>query len=188
MIEYLEAGLKPETTNRHLGQLLSQHAPSASEQSLEQLAKIVADLLDSIPRNIRLINAYQAHPLCRKPLGYAFGQVLVYCFDENDLLPEQQFGTLGLIDDAYLLHVFSRLLPLYFPYAVPANVESTEFEFREVLDRLLPAGVLDALDKTARSLLEISVALFGNALIEENSNKGYPISLNVQGAVDSLKS
>jgi hypothetical protein len=186
MIQYLETGLKPETESSHVAYLLSRQAPSLSERELNQLAVIISELLSTIPENIRLINKYQMHPLCQKPLGFAFGEILRYCFDEEDLLPEQHYGSLGLIDDAYLLHSFTSLLAVYFPYAKPNENAVSPFNSREIIDKLLPAGILDTLDKTARSVLEISIALFAGAVTRE-VNDGENITLNVESAASLLR-
>jgi hypothetical protein len=185
MVHYLETGLIPDTDTRHLTHLLSRHAPNLPESELNQLASVISELLNTIPGNIRLINAYQTHPLCRKPLGFAFGEILRYCFDENDLLPEQDFGSLGLIDDAYLLHSFAGLLPIYFPFAVPDQKAGPEFNSRDAVDKLLPTGILDTLDKTARSVLEISIAFFAGGMPEATGD-GEKITLNVEGAASLL--
>lgn len=186
MIKYLETGLKLETETRHLAHLLSLHAPSMPEGELNQLATILSDLLHTIPENIRLINAYQAHPRCRKPLAFAFGEILRYCFDEDDLLPERQFGVLGLIDDAYLLYAFTNLLPVYFPFAVSKEMLGPDFNSREIVDKLLPVGMLDAMDNTVRSVLEISIALFSGGIMEENSGSE-TIKLNIERAIASFR-
>ena len=182
MVDYLEIGLKSVVEPEHLAGLLAAQEPNASEQELQSLSQTISQLLGTIPANIRLINAYIEHPLCRKPLGFAFGEVLRYCFDEKDLLPEQTFGALGLIDDAYLLQALSNLLPLYFPYAVPTKVEAVPFESRSVIENLLPEGVVTALDRTAHSILDVAVAMFGSGG-QEGGNDGDGVRLRIGSLV-----
>ena len=56
-------------------------------------------------------------PHCGRAVAFGTGTILTYIFDEEDLLPEASFGTLGLLDDAYLVHSFVDSLRRMYPFA-----------------------------------------------------------------------
>jgi hypothetical protein len=55
-------------------------------------------------------------------VGFATGQALIYVFYEDALLPEQDIGINGLLDDTYLAHIYAGTLSRMYPQAPISGV------------------------------------------------------------------
>jgi hypothetical protein len=96
-----------------------------------------------------------------RSVAFVAGQVLVYLVDEDDLFGEAEFGALGLVDDAYLIHGCVEALRFAFPdLHVPEGYERPNGRSLAAVRSLLPAGVADALDRTCENLVRVAAALY----------------------------
>ena len=160
MIDLVRKSLEQSVGGTSLADLLSKRFPEMlDDERAQTLPKIAAFLLE-IPAAMETINCFASHPACGRATKFAYGEILCYCFDEDDLMPESTWGLLGLLDDAYLLLRFADLLRAYFPYvALVENLASSTANF-EVVTRLLKPEITDALDRTAHAMLDTGCALF----------------------------
>jgi hypothetical protein len=107
-----------------------------------------------------------------RAVAFATGQVLDYLFDEEDLLPERDFGILGLLDDAYLAHIYAGMLSRMYPHVDTSGTgyQPPDERTLNVVRSLLPAGIANALERTADNLLLVAHSLFGSSV----GTKDYP--------------
>jgi hypothetical protein len=160
MIELLKRALDEELSGDGLAESLRAHTDHASPDEIEQLIPVLEDFLRSIPDALAWALALSKDPRCGRAVAFAIGPVLNYVFDDDDLLPESSFGSLGLLDDAYLVHAFAARLAQTYPFVEPsvpyAPPDGRAFE---VVASLLPNGVAQALLRTCASTLLVSQAL-----------------------------
>jgi hypothetical protein len=161
MIAVLKRGLDAEITASGLGDALRQHANHLSTDDVEQLASVLEQFLRAVPDALAFALALSKDPRCGRSVAFATGPILNYLFDEEDLLPESSFGTLGLLDDAYLVHVFVAMLRQMYPFAAPAVPYSApDRRAFEVVSSFLPEGVAHSLRRTCESTILVAQALF----------------------------
>lgn len=137
--------------------MLAQEAPGVD---VRELAAVVTSYLDSREPAIAALTALTKDQRIGRAAEFAAGRVLLYLADTDDLLPDE-LGAIGLLDDTYFVHAclaaFYRTTPQLDLGAYQPPDERTQRAVR----LLLPAGVADALDRTALNLATVSVALFG---------------------------
>ena len=98
---------------------------------------------------------------CGRAVAFGTGTILTYIFDEEDLLPEASFGTLGLLDDAYLVHSFVDSLRRMYPFAATSlTYAAPDPQTSEVVAAILPQGVAESLRRTCESTIQVAQALF----------------------------
>lgn len=161
MIDVLKRGLDAEITASGLGDALRQHANHLPTDDVEQLASVLEQFLRAVPDALAFALALAKDPRCGRSVAFATGPILNYLFDEDDLLPESSFGTLGLLDDAYLVHAFVASLQQMYPFAAPAVAYSApDSRAFEVVASFLPEGVAHSLRRTCESTILVAQALF----------------------------
>jgi len=161
MIDVLKRGLDAEITASGLGDALRQQATHLSADDVEQLASVLEQFLRAIPDALAFALALSKDPRCGRSVAFATGPILNYVFDDEDLLPESSFGVLGLLDDAYLVHVFVAMLQQMYPFAAPALTYSApDRRAFEVVASFLPEGVAHSLRRTCESTILVAQALF----------------------------
>jgi uncharacterized membrane protein YkvA (DUF1232 family) len=161
MIDVLKRGLDAEITASGLGDALRQHANHLSTDDVEQLASVLEQFLRAVPDALAFALALSKDPRCGRSVAFATGPILNYVFDDEDLLPESTFGALGLLDDAYLVHVFVAMLRQMYPFAAPAVAYSApDRRAFEVVASFLPEGVAHSLRRTCESTILVAQALF----------------------------
>jgi uncharacterized membrane protein YkvA (DUF1232 family) len=160
MIDVLKRGLDAEITASGLGEALRQHATHLPADDVEQLASVLEQFLRAIPDALAFALALSKDPRCGRSVAFATGPILNYLFDDEDLLPESSFGALGLLDDAYLVHVFVAMLQQMYPFATPAPAYSApDRRAFEVVASFLPEGVAHSLRRTCESTIMVAQAL-----------------------------
>ena len=127
-------------------------------------------------------------PQYGRGIAFASGQVVQYCFDEEDLFPEAHYGVLGLLDDAYLVHRFVGMLHQMYPHV---NVSGISYQFPDemtlqLVRTLLPTGVCDALDRTCYNLIQVGGALFTSGVRESSAPLESLVTLRVDEAISIL--
>jgi hypothetical protein len=162
MKSLLERSLAQEVTLPQLVASLSKYSGDVAPDRLTALAGSLEIFLRSIPSALAVATLLAKDPVCSRAVAFATGEILLYCFDEADLLPERDFGVLGLVDDAYLVHVFVASLRFMYPHVdiSLAGYQPPEERIFRVVRALLPAGVAEALDRTCDNLLRVAGALF----------------------------
>jgi hypothetical protein len=176
MIALLRRGIEEEVTTADVAEMLGRHTSHAGDD-VEQLAAVLVDFLHSVPDALVRAMAMAKDEQCGRAVSFATGTVLNYVFDEEDLLPEASFGTVGLLDDAYLVHGFVALLGETYPFIEPATDYSPPDEHAfEIVSALLPEGVAHSLLRTCRSTIQVAQALFpsGAAWADETGNAVRP--------------
>src|SRR5580765_3263096 len=160
MIELLKRALDEELSGDNLAESLRAHAGDVSTEEIERLAQVLEDFLRSIPDALAWALALSKDPRCGRAVAFAIGPVLNYVFDDEDLLPETSFGSLGLLDDAYLVHAFAARLAQTYPFAEPQVAYTPpDAQAFQVVASLLPDGVAQALLRACASTLLVSQAL-----------------------------
>ena len=82
--------------------------------------------------------------------------------DDDDLLPDTKFGSLGLLDDGYFAHSAAIGPMRAYPF-VESEAQYVPPDRRafQVVRTILPAGIADALDRTCSDLVHLATSLFG---------------------------
>ncbi len=185
MMKLLQVTLEKQVTSQSLVLALAEWAPEVALDHIEELALLLEPFLRSMPQALSLAIQMTKDRGCGRAVAFATGQVLDYVFDEDDLLPEQDFGTLGLLDDAYILHTYAGMLSRMYPHVDTSSVgyQPPDQRTLHVVRSLLPAGIANALDRTCDNLVHLASALFGSGGGEEGSYPRVPPVLRVGEAV-----
>jgi uncharacterized membrane protein YkvA (DUF1232 family) len=166
MKSLLERAFLREVTLPALSDALARYSDQVAPERIAALAVSLLAFLRNVPGALSVAARFAKDPVCGRAVAFATGEVLYYFFDEEDLLPEQEMGVLGFLDDAYLIHVFAQSLPRMYPHVdiSPLGYRPPEQSSLALVRTLLPAGVTDALDRTCDNLLRVSSALFAGGV------------------------
>jgi hypothetical protein len=115
MMKIVQSGLEKEISSQALARLLAKHAPEAPPDRVTELAALLEPFLRSMPQALSVAIQMTKSREYGRAVAFATGQALNYVFDEDDLLPEQDFGIIGLLDDAYLAHIYAGTLRRMYP-------------------------------------------------------------------------
>jgi hypothetical protein len=162
MIGLLRLGFDQGITADDLADALGRYSDDVPADDLEQLATVLEQYLRTVPDALGAALGTSKDPNCGRAVAFATGTILTYIFDEEDLLPEASYGTLGMLDDAYLVHGFVATLRRMYPFAEPSGVayEAPDERASEVVASLLPEGVALSLLRTSESTIQVAQALF----------------------------
>jgi uncharacterized membrane protein YkvA (DUF1232 family) len=125
------------------------------------LAELLEPYLASRDAAIATLTALTKDPRVGRAAEFAAGRVLLYLADPDDLLPDDELGSLGLLDDTYFVHACLAAFHRTSAQLDFGGYEPPDERTRAAVRLLLPAGVADALDRTSVSLATVSMALFG---------------------------
>lgn len=158
-----------------------------ASQSIEQLSQMLESFLLSMFDALEVVALLRKDPMCGRAVTFANAHVLQYVLDKDDLLSEHDFGILGLLDDAYLVHRFTSLLCQTY-----AHVDTSKISYRspnehtlQIVRTLLPDGISTALDRTSSNLIQVSSALCLNSTNASNlSSESF--NIRVDDAVELL--
>jgi hypothetical protein len=120
----------------------------------------VHDYLASLPAALDALVAMTKQRGHGRGVAFAAGQVLLYLFDEEDLLDDRELGALGLLDDAYLVHGCLAALRARIPSGSDVGYTAPGPDVSSVVRALLPAGVPEALDRTCEDLVAVAMTLY----------------------------
>ena len=162
MIDFLRDGIDRALATESLAAALARHGGDASDQNAGLATELEPFLRQLVDATAFAIRASKDDSLGRA-VAFANGQILHYLVDDDDLLPEREFGVLGLLDDAFLVHHYAAQLLAWSPdlvghaggYRVP---NASTFALARAL---LPDGVGDALERTSRNVLHVAISLIG---------------------------
>lgn len=161
MIALLKIGFDEGITTEELAAALHRHADETTSEELDQLARVLQEYLRTVPDAIAAALAMSKDPRCGRAVAFGTGTILTYIFDEEDLLPEASFGTLGLLDDAYLVHSFVDSLRRMYPFAATSPAYAApDPRTADVVAAILPQGVAESLRRTCDSTIQVAQALF----------------------------
>src|SRR6188474_1318431 len=104
MIALLKIGFDEGITTEEIAAALHRHADETTSEDLDQLARVLQEYLRTVPDAITAGLGMSKDPHCGRAVAFGTGTILTYIFDEEDLLPEAVYGTVGMLDDAYLVH------------------------------------------------------------------------------------
>lgn len=190
MRSLLQEGLDREIRHEKLVAELSKHTGNgdADLQHVAELARLLEPFLGSILDGLEVAAKFAKDPQCGRAVTFTTGQALQYCFDEDDLLPERNYGILGLLDDAYLVHRFAGMLHQMYPHVDLAGMRYQPPDERtlELVREILPAGVCDALDRTCYNLIQVANALFTGGGRESNAPLETFATLRIHEAISIL--
>ncbi len=189
MVKLMQLGLEEEISSEALAPLLAKYAPEAAPDRVAELAALLEPFLRSMPQALSVAVQMTKSRGCGRAVAFATGQALIYVFDEDDLLPEQDFGIIGLLDDAYLAHIYAGTLSRMYPQVDISGVgyQPPDERTLKVVRSLLPAGVASALERTVDNLLLVANSLFGGgAGAEEYPSESAP-SLQVSEAIRAMR-
>ena len=157
----LSSALAEEASATKLEAWLAHEAPDVPSDKVRGLAELLESYLKGVPSAIDALTAMTKERPYGRSVAFAAGQVLVYLVDEDDLFREAEFGALGLLDDAYLIHGCLQALRFAFPdIDVPAGYAPPNGRSLAAVRSLLPAGVAEALDQTSENLVRVAAALY----------------------------
>lgn len=185
MMKLLRLSLEEEISSQSLAPLLAKYAPDAPADGVTELAALLETFLRSIPQSLSVAIQMTKSRGCGRAVAFATGQALNYVFDEDDLLPEQDFGIIGFLDDAYLAHIYAGMLSRMYPQVNTSGMgyQPPDERTLNIVRSLLPAGVAEALERTVDNLLLVANSLFGGgAGPEEYPSEAAPI-LQVNEAI-----
>jgi len=161
MIGLLRLGFDEGISADELAAALRRHAGDVASEDIDQLAGVLEVYLRTVPDALGAALAISKDPHCGRAVAFATGTILTYVFDEEDLLPEAAYGTVGMLDDAYLVHRFVDSLRRMYPFAAPPIAyEAPDPRTSEVVAAVLPEGVADSLLRTCESTIQVAQALF----------------------------
>jgi hypothetical protein len=189
MIKFAQSGLEEEISSQALAPLLAKYAPEATPDRVEELAALLAPFLLSMPQALSVAIQMTKSRGCGRAVAFATGQALNYVFDEEDLLPEQDFGIIGLLDDAYLAHIYAGTLRRMYPRVDTSGADYQPPDERtlNVVRSLLPAGVASALERMVDNLLLVANSLFGGGAGAEEHPSAPAPSLQVSEAMRVMR-
>jgi hypothetical protein len=181
MIDLLRRGLEEAITADELAEALRPHAAEVAPEDIDQLAVVLEQFLLTVPDALATALAMSKDPYCGRAVAFATGTVLTYLFDEEDLLPEASYGSLGLLDDAYLVHGLVATLRRMFPFAASSNGSYAAPDERAsaVVASFLPEGVAQSLLRTCESTIHVAQALF---LVGDTTSAGEAYQLDIRVA------
>jgi uncharacterized membrane protein YkvA (DUF1232 family) len=160
MIDLLRIGFDQITADE-LATALRRHSGDAASEDVDRLAGVLEKYLRTVPDALEAALAMSKDPHCGRAVAFATGTILTYLFDEEDLLPEASYGTVGMLDDAYLVHEFVDSLRRMYPYAAsPVVYEAPDARASEVVAAVLPQGVAESLRRTCESTIQVAQAFF----------------------------
>ena len=159
--ELLSTALAERASTAEIEAALAREAPDAETGELHALAELLEEYLQAVPAAIDALTTMARQAPYDRSVGFVAGQVLVYLVDDEDLFDDQEFGALGLLDDAYLLHASLTVLRAAFPaLIVPDAYAAPGEEAQRAVRALLPAGVAEALDRTVDRLVLVAASLY----------------------------
>lgn len=162
MVKQLGAWLDAAATEEALTAALTKQSAAADAASHAALACALRPFLQSMPAALAAGFLIGKHPAARRAAAMVVGQALHYLFEDEDLLPDGEFGVLGLLDDAYFAHAIAQGLMANFAFVdvAAANYHPPDERTIRLVRALLPAGVADALDRTSADLVRVAATLF----------------------------
>lgn len=153
--------LVEEASAAKLEASLVREAPDVPSAEIHELAQLLEQYLNSVPDALDALTALAKEPRFGRSVAFAAGQVLIYLFDEDDLFSEAEFGALGLLDDAYLIHGCLAALCSTFPeLSPPAGYSPPDERSLTAVRSLFPMGVAAALDRTCENLVRVAAGLY----------------------------
>jgi hypothetical protein len=189
MVTLLQLGLEKEIASEALAPLLAKYAPEATPYCVAELGALLEPFLRSVPQALSVAIQLTKSRVCGRAVAFATGQALIYVFDEDDLLPERDFGIIGLLDDAYLAHIYAGTLLRMYPKVDTSGVgyQPPDERTLNVARSLLPAGVASALERTVDNLLLVANSLFGGGATTEEYYPESAPSLQVNEAIRAMR-
>lgn len=149
--------LSEQAATERLGEALGVAAENGGD--VRPLAELVHDYLASMPAALDALVAMTKERGHGRGVAFAAGQVLLYLFDEEDLLDDRELGALGLLDDAYLVHTCLASLRARIPAAAGGGYTLPAHDATSAVRALLPAGVPEALERTCDDLVRVAMTL-----------------------------
>ena len=184
MIGLLRLGFDEGISADELAAALRIHAGDVASEDVDQLAAVLEGYLRTVPDALGAALAISKDPHCGRAVAFATGTILTYVFDEEDLLPEAIYGTVGMLDDAYLVHGFVDSLRRMYPFAAPEIAyEAPDTRTSEVVAALLPGGVAESLLRTCESTIQVAQALFPSRQGAGTADAPYEPELRVADGV-----
>ena len=180
MIGLLRLGFDEGISADELAAALRRHAGDVASEDVDQLAGVFERYLRAVPDALGAALGMSKDPHCGRAVAFATGTILTYVFDEEDLLPEATYGTVGMLDDAYLVHGFVDSLKRMYPFAAPPTAyEAPDAHTSEVVAAVLPEGVAESLLRTCESTIQVAQALFSSRQGASTADGGYEPELRV---------
>ena len=185
MIELLRLGFDDGVSADAMAEALRRHGGEMPDETLDQLAAVLARYLRAVPDAIATALAMSKDRHCGRAVAFATGPILAYVFDEEDLFPEASYGLLGMLDDAYLVHGFVAALRRMLPFVESSAVAHEALDDRgsEIVAALLPEGVAQSLLRTCESTIQVAQALFPSALDRDAAGVSHRPEVRVAAAV-----
>lgn len=184
MIELLRRGLAEQIAAEDIAGVLRRHSTTASTDQLEQLATDLEEFLLTVPEALAYALAMSKDRRCGRAVAFATGSIFTYLFDDEDLLPEASFGTIGLLDDAYLIQGFVGELRRAYPFVETSTAYAApDDRLLKVVAALLPEGVAQSLLRTCETTVQVAQALFPAAPMDGSGNGDLRLELRVDHGV-----
>ena len=185
--ELLSDALADRASATRLEPLLARESDEVDGANLHRLAEALKGYLTGVPDAMNALIAMGKQPPYGRSVAFASGQVLLYLVDEDDLFGEAEFGALGLLDDAYLIHACVAACRAFFPgIEQPHGYTPPDGATAAAVRALLPAGVPEALDRTCENLVRVAGAMYSGGGPGAAAEDGPTFSLRVEDAVAAL--
>jgi hypothetical protein len=183
----LTNALAEEASAAKLENLLAREAEGVDGGDLRRLAELLEVYLNGVPSAVDALIAMTKEPPYGRSVAFVSGQVLLYLVDEDDLFRDAEFGALGLLDDAYLIHSCLAACRAFFPgLSSPDDYAAPDADTLAAVRALLPAGVPEALDRTCENLVRVASAMYSGGGPGVSAEDGPTWSLRVDDAVAAL--
>lgn len=188
MIGLLRLGFDEGISADELAAALRRHAGDVASEDVDQLAGVLEGYLRTVPDALGAALGMSKDPHCGRAVAFATGTILTYVFDEEDLLPEATYGTVGMLDDAYLVHGFVDSLRRMYPFATPPIAyEAPDARTSEIVAAVLPEGVAESLQRTCESTIQVAQALFPSRQGAGTADGRYEPQVRVADGVAAAK-
>jgi hypothetical protein len=187
MIDLLRLGFDQGIAADGIADSLRRYAGDEASEDVDELAGVLERYLRTVPEALATALKMSKDPHCGRAVAFATGTILTYVFDEEDLLPEASYGTVGMLDDAYLVHGFVDSLRRMFPFAAsPIEYEAPDARMSELVAAVLPEGVAESLLRTCESTIQVAQALFPSGQGAGTPDEPFEPKLRVADGVAAL--
>jgi hypothetical protein len=184
VIDLLRRGFDEGISADEIADGLRRHADDVASEEIGELAGALEQYLRTVPEGLAVALGMSKDPHFGRAVAFATGTILTYIFDEEDLLPEESYGVVGMLDDAYLVHEFVGSLARMFPSAAASSeYEVPDARTSELVAAVLPEGVAESLRRTCESTIQVAQALFPSGQSAEAAGVSFEPQLRVAEAV-----
>ncbi len=167
---YNQLQLEYEKEKDQIRDFMNKNHPSLLTESS---ITAIRDFILGMPLIIRILNTLQMKNMLNSEEKLLYGFLVSYLLEPNDLLPKNQYGFFGYLDDAYLTGIISKNI---FAGKKLSDLEDLSFDtdlinhYLALLDRtkiFIPQDIREKLDNTYKDAINMALGITRQINIEE---------------------